>query len=211
MRWDDLMRYQTVPGGWFADLYPEEGNRCGAIDRAASSTGTFAKPAGMTEINTAKIAVDLRYMSSENFTGKTMYPSNAKCYLVDDVAASLNSVRLPAGYQLQVLDCYRPREIQRQFAAWCSSPQGVINGNRCRPGLDVAGGEGGSHPAGRAVDITLLKNGSPATMPSKFDEFGNLAKSNRCTNSYPDCVVLKNAMIAAGFEQYSLEWWHFSK
>ena len=71
------------------------------------------------------------------------------------------------------------------------------------------------HSSGGAVDLTIVDgNYNELDMGTKFDEFSSLSSTNAFENSDNDIVknnrrLLYNAMIDAGFTNYTAEWWHY--
>ena len=150
------------------------------------------------------IRIEMRYASTDNFTGKDMYGAN-RCYLRLPVARRLveAQARLKTrGYGLKVWDAYRPLSAQRQL--WKAAP------NRryvARPGPRAR------HPRGAAVDITLVDSrGQPVEMPTSFDEFSRAAhrRSQRSSaEARRNLALLEESMREAGFLPLASEWWHF--
>jgi D-alanyl-D-alanine dipeptidase len=109
------------------------------------------------------------------------------------------------GYGLLIHDAYRPWFVTWMF--WEATPP--------ESHMFVADPSKGSrHNRGCAVDLTLydLKTGQLVEMPSRYDEMSG--------RSYADFVggtsaqrayrqILRDAMVAEGFEVYPEEWWHF--
>lgn len=148
---------------------------------------------------------DVRYATTNNFTGKQVYPS-ARCFLqrpaamaLDEVAAELKE----QGFGLVIFDAYRPLRVQKIFWQICSDENYVANPAK-----------GSRHNRGCAVDLSLidLKTGQELTMPSGFDEFS--AKANRNYDAMEpeackNCKLLETVMQKHGFKGLPSEWWHF--
>jgi len=150
------------------------------------------------------IKLDIRYATSNNFTGEPVY-SSAKCLLRKEVAEKLVKVHKSLqnqGLGLVIYDGYRPLSVQREFWEIVSDSRFIANPER-----------GSKHNRGAAVDVGLVdKYGKILPMPSEFDEF-----SFRASRSYmkaPQAAlnnrnILERAMVSQGFIPYSGEWWHF--
>lgn len=131
------------------------------------------------------------------------------------VAASLLAIK---DYDLQLEVCYgyRALEIQRtnfekQKALLSDDYEGeelLAATHRLVAMPEVAG-----HPAGAAVDIRILNKDKPLDFGTDIWEFvpdsytfspfiSDDAKRNR--------ILLRGAMVAAGFAPFDGEWWHFS-
>ena len=96
--------------------------------------------------------------------------------------------------------------MEAQFRLWevCPNPVYVANPER---GYS-------SHSRGNTVDVTLaLEDGTPAEMPTGFDDFSPLADRNYSDVSEipaANARLLEDVMADCGFQPYSGEWWHFS-
>ncbi|HEV7734309.1 MAG TPA: M15 family metallopeptidase [Candidatus Binatia bacterium] len=157
------------------------------------------------------IRLDVRYATSANFTGTTVYPT-ARCLLRHDVAERLVRVqqRLRTdGLGLLVWDCYRPFSVQQRF--WALVPDArYVAEPVVRDGRPV---EGSKHNRGAAVDVTLVDGaGVPLVMPTDYDDFS--ARAHRDATDWSPVArhnadLLERAMVAEGFEPFPTEWWHF--
>ncbi|HEY3450559.1 MAG TPA: M15 family metallopeptidase [Myxococcales bacterium] len=151
------------------------------------------------------LALDIRYATENNFTGKKLYDA-ARCLLRPRVAAGLAQAQAllkPKGYGLKVFDCYRPFSVQKKM--WEAMPV---------RGLVAPPAKGGSnHNRGAAVDITLIKlDGSAVEMPTEYDDFGRAARINSPLPSKAaqrHRTILQDAMMRSGFKPMYMEWWHF--
>jgi len=153
------------------------------------------------------IRFDIRYAGSDNFMGLPLYERPA-AYLQRPAAQALAraaKVLEAQGYGLLVHDAYRPWFVTWMF--WEATPP--------EDHMFVADpAQGSRHNRGCAVDLTLydLNTGQPIEMPSRYDEMSG--------RSYADFIggtsrqralrdLLRQAMVAEGFEIYPEEWWHF--
>ena len=159
----------------------------------------------------SSIAVDLRYLTSDNFTGAPLpgYEAN-RAYLRREAATALGRVQrqLKAeGLGLLIWDGYRPVSGTEGMVAWAERTgnmkyfkQGYI-ARRSR------------HNMGVAVDLTLvsLETGAPLEMGTPFDTFSKTAHTANATGvAAQNRQRLVTAMEAHGFSNYDQEWWHFS-
>ena len=150
------------------------------------------------------VKVALAYATPQNFTGKPVYVSS-KAWLHENAKNALYRAADHAavmGYELLVLDAYRPTEAQ--WKLWDHTPDATF----------VADPKIGSpHSRGVAVDLTLLdRHGHALDMGTPFDDFtpqsfhsdrsiSAEAQRNRC--------LLLGIMTAAGWDFYQKEWWHY--
>ena len=152
------------------------------------------------------IKLDIRYATTNNFTGKIIYPS-ARCFLEEEIAKALDAVQKELnsmGYGLKIFDGYRPLSVQKIF--WKIYPDEKYVANPAK---------GSKHNRGTAVDLTLIdiKSGKELKMPSEFDEFSshanrNYAKMNDKAAKH-NCKLLESIMEKHGFIGLTSEWWHF--
>ncbi|HXG70490.1 MAG TPA: M15 family metallopeptidase [Gemmatimonadaceae bacterium] len=176
-----------------------------APDAAADSLLT-----DITSLNPT-IIVEMRYATTNNFTGATLpgYLAN-RAFLRTEAAAALARVQdrlRQDSLGLKVFDAYRPVRATVAMMEWTdrvSRRDLVTNGyiaSRSR------------HNLGLAVDLTLvnLRTGAELDMGTPFDTFSEAAHTANATgNAAENRQVLKSAMQRQGFTNYDKEWWHFS-
>jgi len=152
------------------------------------------------------IVVDLKYASTDNFTGKVIYEFS-DVYLrygtVKKLAAVQETLR-EQGLRLKIWDGYRP--VYAQYKLWNACPDPTYVANPAKGGS--------SHSRGNTVDITLVDtDGNELEMPTGFDDFTKMADRD-----YADCtakaaanaMLLEELMYKNGFRGYSAEWWHYT-
>ncbi|MCC6487252.1 MAG: D-alanyl-D-alanine dipeptidase [Candidatus Hydrogenedentes bacterium] len=150
------------------------------------------------------IQLDIKYATSDNFTGKVVYPE-ARCFLVRDAAEALANVQAdlhPLGYRLKVFDGYRPLSVQRIF--WSILPD---------PAYVADPAKGSRHNRGYAVDLTLTDlQGKEVAMPSGYDDFSERAHRDYLAlpaEAIGHRAILEQVMVRHGFIPFATEWWHF--
>lgn len=157
------------------------------------------------------IRLDLRYATTNNFTGQVVYPVN-RCLLRRAVAERI--VRVQADLQkrglgLKIWDAYRPISVQKRFWSLVPDERYVLQ-PVFKDGRPI---EGSKHNRGAAVDVTLMNAaGRELEMPTGFDDF-----SERAARAYRGSSLtarrhmklLEKAMQKQGFLGYPTEWWHF--
>lgn len=148
------------------------------------------------------ILLDIRYATTNNFTGKVVYPV-AACRLKKDVAEALARVQKKLKSQrmgLKVFDCYRPLSVQKKFWEIMPDPRYVADPKK-----------GSRHNRGYAVDLTLLQMGREVDMPTDYDDFTEKAhRSYHAPKSQARYrFILEEAMVKEGFVGLRTEWWHF--
>jgi len=153
------------------------------------------------------LRIALQYKESHNFTGNPLYHRSFPALLHRNTAKRLKTANRLLGkknLRLVIWDAYRPHETQLALWDACGHDDRYVANPMRQPSL---------HSHGCAVDVSLEHlDGTPAAMPTKFDEFSPLAASD---HHHPDPAVrenmkqLKEAMWAAGFGTLPHEWWHF--
>lgn len=152
------------------------------------------------------IVVDLRYNTTNNFTGEKIYNFD-QAILRKSTAQKLvnaNSALKEHGYRLKIWDAYRPLFAQEKL--WEVYPDSRFV---AKPNPNTLKG----HPSGATVDITLVTlDGQEVDMQTGFDDF--TAKAHRNAEKTEEHArlykILDTAMIEAGFEGYEHEWWHYN-
>jgi D-alanyl-D-alanine dipeptidase len=158
----------------------------------------------VTPENVPGVVLDLRYATTNNITGKVLYPE-AKAYLRKETIRKLRRVARDLqeeGYRLVIWDAWRPASAQR--ALWQAKPDGKF----LTPPSKIS-----RHRRGTSVDISLAdQDGKILEMPSGFDEFNALADedfSDVPKEAAKRVRILRNIMFNAGFSGVPDEWWHY--
>ena len=157
------------------------------------------------------IVVDLRYATSNNFTGAPLpgYEAN-RAYLRREAAAALARVQKdlnPRGLGLKIFDGYRPVRATLAMVDWTARVH--------RPDLLTDGyiASRSRHNLGLAVDLTLIElpSGRELEMGTPFDTFSAAAHTANASGlAGSNRQKLKSAMEAEGFANYDQEWWHYT-
>lgn len=165
----------------------------------------------------SKVTLDLRYATTNNFTGINIYGVFDKAFLHFKAAEKLFKAldyleQSYPGYKLILFDALRPRSVQ--YKLW-----GYVVGTEQEK--YVADPKTGSmHNYGFAVDLSVLDNkGNELDMGTPFDEFSELSqpqlesqflKEGKITQKHVDNrMILRDVMTKAGFIQLPHEWWHY--
>ena len=169
-------------------------------------------------------AYDIRYYSSNNFTGKRIRGYKAPvAYMTKE---SLKALAVAAedlrkqGYRLLIWDTYRPQKAVYNFVEWINDPND--DGDKTfYPDLkksDLLKGnyiaEKSGHTRGSTIDLTIIKkDGSFVDMGGTFDLFSEISHPDykKLTRKQKkNRKILHDAMIKAGFNGIDSEWWHFT-
>lgn len=152
------------------------------------------------------IALDIRYATTNNFTGKQLYES-ACCFARAGTVEKLKKVQAELAKKdlgLKIWDAYRPRSMQ--FKLWQTTPdKRYISDPK----------KGSIHNRGCAIDCTLirLKDKSELKMPTTFDDFSpkaHISYTNLPKQVLKNRDLLARVMIKHGFATFINEWWHFN-
>lgn len=163
------------------------------------------------------IALDVRYSTTNNFTGRDVYGDFDECWLHKNAAAKLKRAAKALqekhpGYKLLLFDCLRPRKIQKLL--W-----NVVKDTDKR--MYVADPSRGSvHNYGFAVDVSLLDaKGKELDMGTPYDSFSAksqpakekeyLKSGELLETQISNRDILRSIMTSAGFKALKIEWWHF--
>ena len=173
-----------------------------------------------------QIIQEIRYYSSYNFIGERIDGyENPIALLTKEAARALKSASnelMVQGYRLKVFDAYRPACAVKQFVLWGIEDTDIRMKPYFYPELEkqelfIKGyiAKQSSHSRGSAVDLTLvdLSTGMDVDMGGTFDYFGELSRADYTgitEEQYANRMILRDAMTAHGFKQYSGEWWHFT-
>ncbi|HMG00015.1 MAG TPA: M15 family metallopeptidase [Gemmatimonadaceae bacterium] len=158
-----------------------------------------------------RIVVELRYATSNNFTGAPLagYFAN-RAFLRREAAAALARVERdlrPQGVGLKIFDAYRPVRATLAMVDWTER---VNRTDLLKDGYIASRSR---HNLGLAIDLTLidLTTDREFEMGTPFDSFSAAAHTaNASGEAATNRQRLKAAMEREGFVNYDQEWWHFS-
>lgn len=152
------------------------------------------------------IILDIRYATTNNFTGKIIY-SSPEAWLRKEAADSLKKIQEELnkeGLGIKVFDAYRPYAATLYFYEVYKDTTFV-----------AAPWKGSIHNRGGAVDLTLIniETGEELEMPTPFDDFSE--KASHHYTELPQNVLdnrarLLKVMRDHGFTFYEYEWWHYN-
>ena len=150
---------------------------------------------------------DIRYATTNNFTGKKVYPE-ARCYLRRDAARALlkaaATARSISSQQFGICahDCYRPLSVQKIF--WGILPDERYVANPAK---------GSRHNRAMAVDVYPCDySGKPLPAPTPYDDFSEKAHrtyTGAGKEATGNSRLLESIMADAGFVGMPTEWWHY--
>ncbi|MBE9585613.1 M15 family metallopeptidase [Mucilaginibacter sp. JRF] len=151
------------------------------------------------------LVLDIRYATTNNFTGQRVYNS-AMAFARMPVAQALKSIQAELkkkGLGLKIYDAYRPYAITVKFFEIAKDTTFVADPRK-----------GSRHNRGCAIDLTIinLKTGHELDMPTGYDSFTPQASANYknlSAKKRTNRQLLRSVMERHGFKVYSSEWWHF--
>lgn len=149
--------------------------------------------------------ISLVYATPDNLSGKIIY-ANADCYLQEKAADHLRKaihLAQPLGLRLKIFDAYRPSEAQ--WALWNALPD---------PEFVADPRRGSPHTRGVAIDLTLTDaaTGRELEMGTGFDEAvpqSHHGSTEVSVEAQRNRFTLLGIMMAAGWDNYKNEWWHY--
>ena len=208
----------------YEDLHFTRVGDCDGVSKART-----AAEAGLVDATTLApgLGVDMRYAGANNFTGARVDGYEAPtCLLRASAAEALGRVQAalrPRGLRLRVFDCYRPTRAVAAFMRWATAPEQAATRAAYHPNLPKSGlvpgyiAEVSGHSRGATVDLTLERcqeaRCEPLDMGTGFDFFDPMANTDSPAATAAQRAnrdVLRNAMAAEGFENYPMEWWHYT-
>jgi D-alanyl-D-alanine dipeptidase len=162
-------------------------------------------------VSIPKVRTEIRYHSSDNFTGKPLTGYGAAgAWMRDEPAAALAKVQeeLEAkGLGLLIYDAYRPVRATQAMVAWAE------RAGRVDVLDDGYVSRKSGHNRGNTVDLTIiaLETGELLDMGTPWDTFSTDSHTaNASGPSADNRKLLLDVMTAHGWENYPKEWWHFS-
>jgi zinc D-Ala-D-Ala dipeptidase len=199
-----------------------------AISAGAAAAQQRELPAGFVDAASVVpgLIVDMRYTTTDNFTGRPVDGYEAPvCILTERAATALLEVQnelRPFGLGLKVFDCYRPARAVAQFVRWAADPADTLRKAEFYPELDKSRlfelgyiAERSGHSRGSTVDLTLveLTHGNELFMGTGWDLFSRLSwpMDGRIEPEHRALrMLLRSLMMKHGFRPYDQEWWHFT-
>ena len=168
---------------------------------------------------------DIRYAGYHNFVGCPVDGYSAPRAVLKEKAAQALAKAVKAfeekGYGVLIYDAYRPQRAVDHFVRWAKDPQDIKTKDEFYPTLDkselfpkgyIAVYSG--HSRGLTVDLTLTdKDGNEIDMGGEFDWFSKISShdyENLTEAQKANRRLLREGMLAAGFDDYVEEWWHYT-
>lgn len=168
---------------------------------------------------------DIRYAGDHNFVGCPVDGYFApRGVLRENAAKALKKAAgtfEKQGLYLLIYDAYRPQRAVDHFVRWAKDESDTKMKDEFYPELDkselfpkgyIAVYSG--HSRGLTVDLTLTdKEGVPLDMGGEFDWFSKISShdyESLTPEQKANRQLLREGMLAAGFDDYVEEWWHYT-
>lgn len=165
------------------------------------------------------VNIDLKYTTSDNFTGEVLYDSLQHAFLRPIAAEKLKKAlqilqEQHPNYGFLIYDALRPNSVQ--YKMW-----DIVKGTE-KERYVASPYTGSIHNFGCAVDLTIvdLTTNKPLPMGSDYDYFGPAAEyryNQQLLNEHvlsqeevDNRVLFRKVMRQAGFHSIDTEWWHFN-
>ena len=185
-------------------------------------------PPGFVYINDIdeSIKIDLRYSTTNNFTGHIIEGYKSNMAIISYAAAkSLVQVQndlKKKNLSLKIFDAYRPQMSVNYFIKWSNDLADTINKSLYypkikKPQLFPMGyiAERSGHSRGSTVDLTIIDNktNKELDMGTIYDFFGPESStdfSNITDKQMSNRLLLLKVMTKNNFKNYPMEWWHYT-
>ena len=166
------------------------------------------------------------YAGRDNFLGMQVDGYQAKKAIL--TRAACDAVQRAAqlaqqeGLGLKIFDAYRPVQAVEHFLRWLDIPDNTERKQRFYPQFSKAElfaqgylAKQSRHCSGSTIDLSLyaLDSGKELDMGTEFDFFGAASWSSYrdlSVQQYTNRHCLNRIMLAANFQPFLLEWWHFT-
>ena len=166
------------------------------------------------------IKIDIKYATTDNFTGKILYTEDVGAYaepaLAKAVAQAQETLKsIDKDLSIVIFDAARPISVQKDMFE-------VVRGTESERFVANPYGEfaGGFHNYGMAVDISIVdKNVDMLDFGTGYDSFEDIAHSGGeaelvkngllSLEAYNNRQLLYYVMGKHGMLPYAYEWWHF--
>lgn len=167
-----------------------------------------------------EIISDIRYSTTNNFTGKVLYSEPFGLYAVYPLAKAITDIcmwlkkNIP-DYRIVLFDAARPISVQKAMFE-------MVKGTASEPYIADPNGKikGGFHNYGLAVDMSLAdSSGKLLDMGTDYDFFGEeahsftelslLEKGKISPAVFANRLLLYSVACRFGLLPHPKEWWHF--
>jgi D-alanyl-D-alanine dipeptidase len=170
--------------------------------------------------------LEVRYYSTYNFVGTRIDGYEQPVVLSTKEAANAlkraSDILMRKGYRLKIFDGYRPQRAVNHFVRWAENIADTLMKPYFYPELEkdqlfpreyICLYSG--HTRGSTFDLTLfdMKTEMEVDMGGTFDYFGLKSHPDYrgvTPRQWENRMILRDAMLQAGFAPMHTEWWHFT-
>jgi D-alanyl-D-alanine dipeptidase len=170
--------------------------------------------------------IDAKYFGTDNFIGRQIdgyeQPLVVMSSEVAEKCVKAAKILREEGYLMKFFDSYRPQRAVDNFVRWAADPLDQRRKPINYPEIDKKDvfklgyiAKKSMHTRGLAVDMTIvdMKTHQEIEVGACFDYMGS--RSHVITDEITPLQeanrqIMRKAMLAAGFETYPEEWWHFN-
>ena len=174
-----------------------------------------------------EIITDIRYATTNNFTGKVVIGYEKEVCIITLKAANIlkqiNSELNQYGLNLKVFDAYRPKMSAKSFIDWANSEENnpdikkmyYPNIHRSKTIGNYISDTLSTHSRGSTVDLTIVEKNTINELEMGaifdfFDKTSNTANADISSEAKKNRLLLKSIMEKYGFQNLWKEWWHFT-
>lgn len=186
---------------------------------------------GFCRLSDERVILSMDYFTSENFIGRPIKGYEDKvCIMTKQAAEQIVKAqdfldKACPGLRLKIFDAYRPLQAVKDFKAWSEDESCYKMKTKYYPDLTkheiiehgYIADETSMHTRGSAVDLTLCEQVDDQwvelDMGTCFDFFSSKSHTEHdhiTSEQKQNRALLCGLMASHGFENYPLEWWHFS-
>ena len=169
-----------------------------------------ARASFYTVKSSPEVQLDVRYATPNNFTGAVLPGYENPCSMADSQCGQIFETAqknlLSLGFGVVVWDAYRPRRATLAMLEWARRT------NQWQLVTDGYIAERSRHNSGAAIDLSLFSivSGEIVDMGSEWDCFEEISHTFSAKDEVLEHrLILRNAMLAAGWSAFDKEWWHF--
>ncbi|GAB5557375.1 MAG: M15 family metallopeptidase [Schleiferiaceae bacterium] len=171
------------------------------------------------------VEVELRYLGPNNFVGAPVdgyvLPRAIATAEAVEALKLVSEAMAEKNLRIKIFDSYRPQRAVDHFVRWAEDLSDTLTRSVYYPEIDKSElfekhyiASKSSHTRGSTFDLTLVDSrGVELDMGTPWDYFGPKSWPTDTTVSaeaYENRMLLRNAMMDAGFAPYNEEWWHFT-
>jgi D-alanyl-D-alanine dipeptidase len=170
--------------------------------------------------------IDAKYYGTDNFMGCPAdgyeQPLVVVSRPVAEACVKAAELLRKRGYLMKVFDGYRPQRAVEHFIRWAEDPADTRRKPLYYPFIDKKDvfklgyiAKQSKHTSGAAIDVTLvdMRTFQELDVGAGFDFMAprsHVDTTDISPAQEQNRRILRDAMLASGFDLYPYEWWHFN-